>query len=281
MTNEISEVTRRAIIDYFIASETPWSGRLDEDEFLARLYDLSQIPSRDPRFKSARGDIRQHRVNWEEDWTDDWVFYDSRFNLFRAPDADFLRFLCETVHPVVRDSEQAQHLADIYNNELKPDRWQLLISKQLSGKPVYAAARLEQRAEVLSEPTGWPKVDRRRQEIRMQLDAAQSEEQFQAIGLLCREVLISLAQAVFDPDRHKTADGIEPSETDAARMLEAFFTSELSGGANEQSRSYAKAALKLSIALQHKRTADWRMAALCVEATYSVVNITALLAGRR
>jgi len=35
------------------------------------------------------------------DWADDWVFYDSRFNLLRASDEAFLRFLCETIHPVV------------------------------------------------------------------------------------------------------------------------------------------------------------------------------------
>jgi hypothetical protein len=107
LPNEISEVTRRAIIDSFMTSGTDWAGRLSEDDFLARLYDLTSLPSTDNRVRTAAADIRQHRVNWR-DWDDDWVFYDSRFNLLHAPDEKFLSFLCETVHPIVRrDSDAA------------------------------------------------------------------------------------------------------------------------------------------------------------------------------
>jgi hypothetical protein len=76
----ISEITRRAIIDELSLSKFHWSGRLEEPEFLARLYKLKDLPSTDGRFKDAAGDIWQHRVN-NNDWDDDWVFYDSRFDL--------------------------------------------------------------------------------------------------------------------------------------------------------------------------------------------------------
>ena len=84
---EISEATRREIFDLLTLSDTQLSGRLQEDEFLARLYDLSQLPSKDLRFRSASGEIHQHRVNWH-DWSDDWIFYDQRFNLQRCPDVE-------------------------------------------------------------------------------------------------------------------------------------------------------------------------------------------------
>jgi hypothetical protein len=64
-------------------------------------------------------------------------------------------------------------------------------------------------------------------------------------------------------------------------MLEAFFNTEFKGKGNEEARAHAKAALRLALALQHKRTADFRMAALCAEATSSIVNILAVLGGRR
>ena len=281
MSNEISEVTRRAIFDYLSASNVDWAGRLPEDDFLARLYDLTTMSSTDHRMSNAAGDIYQHRVNWR-DWEDDWVFYDSRFNFLRGPDRDFLRFLCETVHPAVRpDSEAAQDLVTAYNSELAKDGWSLIEIKQISGRPVFAPQKFGQRAQVFDEPTGWQKVDRQLQEVRFRLDTAESEEQYQAVGLLCRETLISVAQEVYDSERHRSTDGIAPSETDANRMLEAFFTSELEGRANEEARAHAKAALRLALALQHKRTADFRMAALCAEATSSVVNVLAVLAGRR
>ncbi|MGO9452247.1 MAG: hypothetical protein ACLQDV_14565 [Candidatus Binataceae bacterium] len=281
MPNEISEVTRRAIFDYLSASHANWTGRLDELDFLARLYDLTALPSTDGRMRNAAGDIHQHRINWR-DWEDDWVFYDSRFNLLHVPDTDFLRFLSETVHPVVRpDSDEARALVEVYNRELSADDWSLVEIKQLSGRPVFGPKKIGHRVELFDEPTGWQKVDRQLQELRHRLNTAESEEQCQAVGLLSREVLVSAAQEVFDPHRHSSPDGVEPSDTDAKRMLEGFFNVELQGSGNEETRAHAKAALRLALALQHARTADYRMAALCAEATSSVVNILAVLAGRR
>jgi len=136
-------------------------------------------------------------------------------------------------------------------------------------------------AQVFPEPTGWPRVDRGIYEIRRQLEQAATEEQFQAVGLLCREVLISVAQVVYDPQRYPCEDEVAPSDTDAKRMLDAYIAVELGGGANEEVRRHAKAALGLANELQHRRTADYRQAALCGEATTSVVNLVAIISGRR
>lgn len=131
------------------------------------------------------------------------------------------------------------------------------------------------------EPTGWPRVDRVVAELRQRVDMARNEEDFQAIGLLCREVLISLSQLVYDPDRHPALDGVLPSVTDARRMLEAYISVELAGGPNQEARRRAKAALDLGVALQHRRTASFRDAALCAEATTAAVNVVAIISGRR
>lgn len=130
-------------------------------------------------------------------------------------------------------------------------------------------------------PTGWQRVDRTVGEIRDRLAAAISEEQFQAVGLLCRDALISLAQAVYDRERHPSLDGTEPSTTDGKRMLEAYISVEIAGGVNEEARKHARSALDLANALQHRRTATFRDAAMCVEATTTVVNVIAIVAGRR
>ena len=281
MENEITEVTRRAIIDHLTASNIYWSGRLNDDEFLARIMDLNSMPSNDPRYINAAGDIHQHRVR-NFDWDDHWVFYDSRTNILWAEDEIFLRFLCETIHPVVRqDSDEIETLLDVYNQYLEQDGWIILEEKKISGRPVFTAQKTEQKTVIFPEPTGWQKVDRQLQEVKYRLNSAINEEQYQVIGLLCREVMISVAQETFDPDKHPTHDGIEPSKTDAKRMLEAIFEKELVGSSSKESRAHAKAAMKLTLALQHKRTADFRMAALCAEATSSVVNLLAVIVGRR
>lgn len=136
------------------------------------------------------------------------------------------------------------------------------------------------RAPRIEEPTGWPRVDRTVGEIRGRLAAAETEEQFQAVGLLCREAIISLAQAVHDPGRHPPLDATPPSETDAKRLLEAFVAAELSGASSEV-RRHARASYDLAVHLQHKRTAAFREAALCVEATTSLINAIAIISGRR
>ena len=46
-------------------------------------------------------------------------------------------------------------------------------------------------------------------------------------------------------------------------------------------RSHAKASLKLAVALQHDRTANYQEAALAAEAVSSVVNIIAIVSGKR
>ena len=136
-------------------------------------------------------------------------------------------------------------------------------------------------SQLFEEPTGWMRVDRGVDKIRDKLETSSSEEDYQTVGLLCREVLISLAQAVYDPGLHMPPDGNVPSETDAKRMLEGYIAKELSGSSNEEARGHAKAALNLANSLQHRRTAAFRDAAMCAEATIAVVNLIAIASGRR
>jgi hypothetical protein len=132
-----------------------------------------------------------------------------------------------------------------------------------------------------TEPTGWALVDRQMQEARNRLLQAKSEEQFQAVGLMCREALISLAQEVFDPSKHPTEPGVKVSATDYKRMIEAYIAITFAGGSAEEVRRHARSALDLALRLQHQRTANFRDAAICVEATRSVVSIIAIASGRR
>lgn len=131
------------------------------------------------------------------------------------------------------------------------------------------------------EPTGWARVDRVVGKLRERLASATSEEDYQSVGLLCREAMISVAQVVYDPTKHRSRDGVEPSDTDAKRMLDAYVSVELKGGAHDEARKHARSVLDLAVTLQHKRTATFRDAAMCLEATTSVINIIAILSGRR
>jgi hypothetical protein len=136
-------------------------------------------------------------------------------------------------------------------------------------------------AKIFEEPTGWANIDRSLGEVRRRLAEAKTEEQFQAIGLLCRETLISLAQIVYNPQRHISEDGVIPSKTDAKRMLKSYLSAELSGDTNQIARKHAKASLDLANDLQHRRTATFQHATLCAEASTSLVNLIAIISGQR
>jgi hypothetical protein len=137
MASKITEITRRDIFDSIYLEKINLYGRLEEVEFLSRIWDLDAMASTDNRFKNASGDIWQHTVN-NDDWDPDWVVTDSRFNLMRCDDQIFLRFLCESIHPVVRsDVTESERLSQLYNSFLKNDGYQLVEKIRISGKPVF------------------------------------------------------------------------------------------------------------------------------------------------
>jgi hypothetical protein len=141
-TTLITQVTRRKIFDTITLSKVFWKGRLEEPDFLARIYDLDTMPSTDSRYKTAAGDIWQHRVNNPQDWPDDWVFTDSRFGLQHGDDELVLRFLAEMLHPVVRPGEEeVVRLVNSFNEALARDGYELYPAGWISGHAVYGWRR--------------------------------------------------------------------------------------------------------------------------------------------
>ena len=129
----------------------------------------------------------------------------------------------------------------------------------------------------LFEPTGWERVDRAIYEMKSRMLVAENEEQFQAIGLIGRETIISIAQNVFDKQKHITQDGVDPSETDAKRMLDAFLVYELAGTSNERTRKFAKSAVDMANNLTHKRTAISREAEMCITSVSAIASLIKII----
>jgi hypothetical protein len=135
----VSRRARRNIIDGLKVDKISWMGTLQDVEFLQRLWDLETMPSTDSRFKDAAGDIWQHRWN-NDDWDEDWVFDDKRFDLIDGPADRFLAFLAEMVHPVVRpDRNQALEMVRAFNDQLRPEGWILVEVEKIAGRPRFVA----------------------------------------------------------------------------------------------------------------------------------------------
>lgn len=153
-----------------------------------------------------------------------------------------------------------------------------IYARQLFGPAIESLAKRSTIPLPEREDSGWERVDRALSKARAQFGLASAEEDFQGIGLLCREIIISLAQAVFNPDIHRTTDGVEPSTTDANRMIEAYIAHEFPGSSFKEVRAHARASLALALNLQHRRTATRQLAALCLEATASTVAVISIIA---
>lgn len=135
--NKITNITRRNIADELNVGKLWYNGRLAEPDFLNRIFDLKNLPSRDYRYTNAYDDIYQHMV-MNSDWESDWVFTDTRFNLMHASDEEYLRFLAETLHPDVRmDEIEILKIQEIYNTNLDADGFEIIQVREISGKPVF------------------------------------------------------------------------------------------------------------------------------------------------
>ena len=137
--HHITDLTRRTIFDALRVGRHFWAGKLDDADFLSRIFDLSSLPSRDSRHVDMAGDIFRHRVMNPEDWNYDWVFFDDRLDLLHVPDDVFLQFLCEMVHPVVRDEAEVDDLVATFNRYLAPDGYRLAVVDTMSGRRIFGA----------------------------------------------------------------------------------------------------------------------------------------------
>ena len=222
--NAIREGTRRDIVDMLVLRGVPFSGKFSLIDFLKRVWPLDEMPSQDSRFNTATRDIETH-VGFG-DWDDSHLLLE-RLNLALGPDEEFLRFVEELVHPlVVPDETEALELVKAINASLKLAGYHLVETDRIFGKPKYGAMPLSF-VRAAPEPTLWEKVNRQNNAMRVQLTRAASEEEYQTVGHLGREVMISLAQAVIDPVEAIGEDGQLPSSTDAARLLEAYISKTL------------------------------------------------------
>lgn len=205
---KISQITRRNTFDFIQVEGFWWSGRLEETAFLSRMFDLENLPSSDSRYSNAAGDIWQHRINNPNDWEDNWIFYDDRFNLLNCDDSKFLDFLCEMIHPVVRaDASEVTKMLQIFNDNLKVDNFEIVEKTRISNKPIFVG-----RIKI----AGKDSIEKRGQDIKKILTADYVSQQINlmeasiensphiSIGL-AKELIETSCKSIFD-ERNEVYD---------------------------------------------------------------------------
>ena len=127
------------------------------------------------------------------------------------------------------------------------------------------------------EPTGWEKVDDGITRLKEVLTKANETADFQSVGMYGRELLITLAQNVFDKEKHPSPDGTDIGKADSKRMLEAYIHYCLHKKSKEREIKFAKSSIDFSNELTHNRTATQMDAELCYNAVLSTVHIIKVL----
>ena len=133
--------------------------------------------------------------------------------------------------------------------------------------------------ETFVELDGWERIKRTVIKIKRDSNNAKDEEDFQTIGLLCRDVIISLAQAVYNPIVHGQTDetGKQIGNADAVRMIGNYVNVKLNGSHNKELRAYAKVTNDLANQLTHKRSATKRDMLLIVSSTLALINFIGII----
>lgn len=221
--SDLPKQTRINILDGLRLESIAWYGRLNDVEFLSRLYDLQRLPSTDHRYKDAAGDIWQHRIN-NDDWEDDWVFADNRFQLIDGSAEDFLRFLCEVLHPIVRsDRDETLRTVIHFNDQLRLAGWEIYEEERIAGRPRFSYRRLTngasqavQRAKTVADAlgAGWMAKEIERLENAVDRDPAL------AIGT-AKEIVESCCKTIL------TKRGVTVAKTDDLGDLTKKLTREL------------------------------------------------------
>ena len=145
---KITNVTKREIFDLFRYGldigfidervHYTYHGRLSEIEFLKKLYPLEKMESQDSRFKNFEGEIIQHRIN-NDDYEDNWIFEDERFELLNGDDEVLLRFLTEVFHPENRvEASNWKDFLDKISELLSADGYEMYKSDEISKRAVYS-----------------------------------------------------------------------------------------------------------------------------------------------
>ena len=109
------------------------------------------------------------------------------------------------------------------------------------------------------------------------VDWAAIAADFQSVGMYGRELLITLAQTVFDKEKHPSPDGTDIGKADSKRMLEAYIHYCLHKRSKEREIKFAKSSIDFSNELTHNRTATQMDAELCYNAVLSTVHIIKVL----
>ncbi len=134
-TPTVSELTRRRIVAIFV--DRPITSELEYMEFLSRVWPLTQMPSVFVNAQSSQtfhDDLYQAIVR-NDDWTNREIL--EAAGILHCSQRQFFRFLEEVTSPMAQNADGQVWLANAINEHIKHDGYRLIMTRRMSGSPVY------------------------------------------------------------------------------------------------------------------------------------------------
>lgn len=120
--------------------------------------------------------------------------------------------------------------------------------------------------------TGWIPVDDQVRQLNQRYLSAQTPEDFRAVGLLCRDILLSLGRVVFDPDRHVKLGDPMPKLDDTKLRIGLMLNAEFPGEEGARIRTFTTAAWVFVQHVVHAQIDTETKARLAADSTVYIVN---------
>jgi hypothetical protein len=141
-----------------------------------------------------------------------------------------------------------------------------------SERPQLVMARRAGLVDFSVPSSGWEAIEDRLQQLIDRFTTATELDDFQDVGRRARELLIDLANKVFDPAMTPAGPPL-PGSSDAKTRLEMYFNATFVGGTNAELRAFMKKTHALANAVAHSPTVGRAEAYACAQAMVLLVHI--------
>jgi hypothetical protein len=125
--------------------------------------------------------------------------------------------------------------------------------------------------------TGWSKVDSRVHQLHGRFASASTVEDYKGIGYACRDLIITVANAVFDSDRHVRPDEGPLKGDDAKNRIDRALEVEFSGESHQKLRKYVRSLWEYVSTVAHSESTTEQTATVAVHGTLHLIDTLLLL----
>lgn len=136
----ISSITRNKLL-VRINEFGKLEGKLDIIDFLIRVFDIRNMPSKEESFETFEYDVIRHMRN-----NDDWDYLHllkEELDLIYKSDDEFIYFLEQIVHPFIREKSKQIEYVNMINHYIEKDGYKLLSDDIISDEVIYKVKAIE------------------------------------------------------------------------------------------------------------------------------------------